>query len=139
MWPFSDGKTSAVRNRVFQLINETCSGMLTKTEGRRVDSRITRVVVGMIIPIENRQLQVDKAFTAVSRDFSSGGVAMLLNQQPRGPEQAILGFRLSGAMTFFRAETRHIEPIEGGFYQIGFQLFEVVSPRDYPGLESLSL
>jgi hypothetical protein len=92
----------------------------------------------MIIPIENRQLQAAQAFTAVTKDFSSTGVAMLLNQ-PHGLEQAILGFRLNGAMTFFRAESKHLEPIEGGFYQIGFQLFEVVSPKDYPDLESLSL
>ena len=138
MWPFSRRKVQAAKNRMFELVNELCSGKLTKSDGRRIDSRIRQVVVGLIVPIENRQLQTDRAVAALTKDFSSGGVAMVINQ-PRGPEQAILGFRMGGAMTFFRAENRHMEPIGGGFYQIGFQLFEIVSLRDYPELKSLSL
>ncbi len=138
MWPFSNPKALAVKNRILELINETASGLPSKTDGRRVDSRIKRVVVGIVVPIEDRRLQVDRAFTALTKDFSSGGVAIVLNQ-PSGPEQAILGFRLEGAMSFFRAEARHVEPMGGGFFQIGYQLFEVVSARDYPELASVSL
>jgi c-di-GMP-binding flagellar brake protein YcgR len=137
MWPFSDRKALAVKNRVLELINKTCPGLSPK-ECRRVHNRTQRVVVGVIIPIENRELQADQVVRAVTKDFSSGGVAMVLNQ-PLGPEQFIVGFRLNGSMTFFRAEKRHQEAIEGGFHQVGFQLFEVVSPKDYPGLESFSL
>jgi hypothetical protein len=138
MWPFCNPKALAVKNRILELINETCGGMPTKTDGRRVDSRIKRVVVGIVVPIEERQLQVDRAFTVLTKDFSSGGVAIVLNE-PGGPEQAILGFRLEGAMSFFRAESRHLEPMGGGFYQVGYQLFEVVSPRDYPELATVSI
>ncbi len=138
MWPFSQPKSVAVKNRILELLNETCSGMATKTDGRRIDSRIKRVVVGIVVPIEDRQLQVERAFTVLTKDFSSAGVALVVNQ-PSGPEQAILGFRLEGAMSFFRAESKHMEPMGGGFFQIGYQLFEVVSPRDYPELASLSI
>jgi len=41
-------------------------------------------------------------------------------------------------MTFLRAQVKHRDPMGGGFQQIGFQLFEVVSPADYEELESLS-
>ena len=138
MWPFSNPKALAVKNRVLELINETCGGQPNKTNGRRVDSRIRRVVVGIVVPIEDRQLHVDRTFTVLTKDFSSGGVAIVVNA-PKGPEQAILGFRLEGAMSFFRAESRHIEPMGGGFFQIGYQLFEVVSARDYPELATVSI
>lgn len=138
MWPFSNPKALAVKNRVLELINETGAGLATKTNGRRVDSRVKRVVVGIVVPIDDRRLQVDRAFTVLTKDFSSGGVALVLNE-PSGPEQAILGFRLEGAMSFFRAESRHSEPMGGGFYQIGYQLFEVVSARDYPELATVSI
>jgi hypothetical protein len=138
MWPFSNPKAQAVKNRILELINETSGGLATKTDGRRVDSRIKRVVVGIVVPIEERRLQTDRAFTVLTKDFSSGGVAIVVNE-PSGPEQAILGFRLEGAMSFFRAESRHVEPMGGGFYQIGYQLFEVVSARDYPELAAVSI
>jgi hypothetical protein len=138
MWPFAKQKSLAVKNRILELLNETCSGLAIKTEGRRIDSRIRRVVVGMVVPIEERRLQTDRAFTVLTKDFSSAGVAIVVNQ-PQGPEQAILGFRLEGAMSFFRAESRHMEPMGGGFFQIGYQLFEVVSATDYPELASLSI
>ena len=62
----------------------------------------------------------------MTKDFSNTGVAIVL-EQPLGLEQAILGFRLDGEMTFVRAEAKHLNPMGGGFFQLGFQLLEVVS------------
>ena len=50
----------------------------------------------------------------------------------------ILGFRFEGEMTFVRATARHLSPMGGGFYQLGFYLQEVVSLGDYPELEMMS-
>ena len=121
-----------VKNLVSRLLNNDRPG------GQRVDSRTIRVVVGIVIPIADRQPQIGQAFTATTNDFSNTGVAMVINQ-PQAPDMAILGFHLSGKMVFFRAEAKHTEPMGGGFYQHGYQLFEVVSLNDYPELESLKL
>lgn len=121
-----------VASLVGRLLNSDCP------ECRRVDSRTMRVMVGIVVPLANRHPQVGEAFTATTKDFSNTGVAMMIHQ-PQTADQAILGFRLSGAMVFFRAQTKHMEPAGGGFFQYGFQLFEVVSLEDYPELESLSL
>ena len=129
---FFERKIHEVKSFVGRLLNNDCPG------GRRVDSRTMRVVAGIVIPIADRHPQVGQAFTATTKDFSNTGVAMVINQ-PLAPDQAILGFHLSGKMVFFRAEAKHTEPMGGGFYQHGFQLFEVVSLTDYPELESLSL
>ena len=128
---FFDKKIQEVKGFVGRLLND-------RPEGRRVDVRTMRVVAGFVIPIEDRKPRVDRAFTATTKDFSNTGVAMVL-KEPTAPEEAILGFHLSAKMVFFRAEFRHTEPMGGGFYQHGYQLFEVVSLKDYPELESLKL
>jgi hypothetical protein len=132
MSPFFKRRVHEVKSLVIRLLASGCQ------EGHRVDSRIMRAVVGVVIPIADRRPQIGQAFTATTKDFSNTGVAMVI-KQPHAPDQAILGFHLSGKMVFFRAEVRHTEPMGGGFYQHGFQLFEVVSLEDYPELESLSL
>lgn len=129
---FFGRKVHDVKSLVGRLLNDDCP------EGRRVDSRIMRVVVGIVIPIADRRPQVGQAFTATTKDFSNTGVAMVIDQ-PHAPDEAILGFHLSGKMVFFRAEIKHSGSMGGGFYQHGFQLFEVVSLKDYPELQSLSL
>lgn len=125
-------KPHDVKNLVGRLLNSGCP------EGQRVDNRTMRVMVGIVVPIADRRPQVGQAFTATTKDFSNTGVAMVINR-PEAPDEAILGFHLSGAMVFFRAEAKHMQPMGGEFYQHGFQLFEVVSLKDYPELESLSL
>lgn len=107
-------------------------------EGPRQDSRVNLSIVAMVIPSDGEQLRVPQAFTAVTKEFSNNGVGLVLNQ-PVGLDQAVLGFRLEGQMEFVKAQAKHREPMGGGFYQIGFQLTEVVSSADYPELKSLAL
>lgn len=135
---FSERKDRKVQNFVLKLVNNNCPGLKAALEGPRLDRRVNLVVVVTIVPMENDRLQVGGAFTAVTKEFSKTGVAVVLDQ-PQGPHQAILGFRFEGKMTFIRAQAKHLNPMGGGFYQLGFQLIEIVSPGDYPELESLSL
>jgi hypothetical protein len=95
-------------------------------------------VVVWIIPIENRRPQVDQVFTTVTKEFSSTGVGVVLDQ-PRGLNEAVLGFRFDGETTFIHAQAKHINPMGGGFYHLGFQLTEIVSAGDFPELQSLNL
>ena len=53
--------------------------MTALLDGPRQDSRVNLVVVAPIIPIEKGQLQVSRAFTAVTKEFSSGGASLVLN------------------------------------------------------------
>ncbi len=135
---FSKRKDLAVHSLVLKLVNNHCPKLTAVQEGPRGDSRVNLAVVVMIVPIENRQLQVQQAFTAVTKEFSGDGVGVVLDQ-PKGLDQAVLGFRVEGEMNFVRAQARHLDPMGGGFYQVGFQLIEVVSLSDYPELRSLDL
>jgi len=105
-------------------------------EGPRIESRVNMVVVVMIVPIEKGRPQVGRTFMAVTKEFSTSGVAVVLNG-PQPLDQVILGFRYEGAMTFMRAEAKHLNPMGGGFYQLGFQMLETVNVGDWPELKSL--
>lgn len=135
---FSKRKDLAVHSLVLKLVNTHCPKLTAMLEGPRQDSRVNLTVVAVIIPIEGGQLQVGRAFTAVTKEFSNNGVGLVLNE-PLGLDWAILGFRLEGQMEFVRAQAKHLDPMGGGFHQIGFHLTEVVSSADYPELKSLAV
>jgi hypothetical protein len=74
----------------------------------------------------------------VTKDFSSAGMAIVLDR-PVELDQVILGFRVGDEMAFIRAEAKHVNPMGGDYQQLGFRLVEVVSPAEYPGLESVNV
>ena len=133
---FTKNKVSRVKSFVVKLVNNDCPEMKALIEGPRLDSRVNMTVVVMVIPLEGKALQVGQALMAVTKEFSSTGVAVVLDH-PRGMDEAILGFRFEGEMTYIRAKAKHLNPIGGGFYLLGFKLEEIVSPGDYPKLKSL--
>jgi len=135
---FSKRKDLAVQSFVLKLVNNHCPNRFSWPEGPRGDSRVTLVLAVLIVPIENGQLQVKQTFTAVTKEFSNTGVAVVLDR-PRGLDQVIIGFRFEGQMSFVQAQAKHIEPLGGGFFQLGFHLLEIVAPCDYPELASMSL
>ena len=133
---FAKRKDEAVRSFVLKLINNNCPGLEAFKKGRRMDSRVNLMLVVTIIPVVDGQIQVRNAFAAVTREFSNTGVSVVLDQ-PQGLDQAVIGLRFEGQLTFLLGEVKHLDPMGGGFYQMGFQLTEVVSPADYPELESI--
>ncbi|MCE5302443.1 MAG: hypothetical protein LLF97_04965 [Planctomycetaceae bacterium] len=135
---FSRRKDLAAQNFLLKLVNNNCPGRSALLEGPRTDSRVNLTVVVWIVPIENGQLQTSQAFTAVTKDFSSNGAAVVLDR-PRGLDQAVLGFFFEGEMVFLRAQAKHLNPMGGGFFQLGFQMLEIVSIADYPKLASIGL
>lgn len=134
---FSKRKDFGVQSFVLKLVNNSCPGLIARLEGPRIDSRVNLVVVVMIIPVHDGKIQTEQAFTAVTKEFSNAGVAVVLDH-PVALDHAILGFRFEGGMTFIRSQAKHRDPMGGGFHQLGFQLFEVVAPCDHPELESMS-
>jgi hypothetical protein len=133
---FARGKRTAVRSFILKLINNNCPGLKAVHGCRRLDSRVNLTVVLTVIPIEDGQLQVHKAFAAVTKEFSNTGLAIVLDG-PRPLHQAVLGLWFEGTATFLLATAKHLDPMGGGFFQLGFQLTEMVSPADYPELESV--
>ena len=134
---FVKDKEKAVQGFVLKLLNTNCHELLAKMEGPRLEGRVNLTLVVWIVPVEDEELLVRRAFTAVTKEFSSKGVAVVLNE-PRGIDSALIGFRWRGGVTWLRARAKHLNPMGGGFYQLGFQLTDVVSPSEYPELRSAS-
>jgi len=126
----------SVKSFLVGLLNNNCSDVKSLIEGDRGDQRINLSIVVALIPLENDQPNTDQAHTVVTRDFSSSGVSIIL-EKPVGFDLAILAFRFDGMMKYFKAEARHLNPMGGGFYSLGFQLLEETYPGDYPALESI--
>ena len=134
---FTKKREIGVQSFILKLVNNNCPELLALMDGPRIDSRVNLTVVVAVVPVEKKKPQIDQAFTAVSKEFSSNGVALVLNE-PRGLDHAILGFRFEGQMSFVRAQAKHLNPMGGGFYQLGFRMLEVVSLADYPQLVAVS-
>jgi hypothetical protein len=133
---FPRGKDTKVRGLILRLVNTNCPGLASQIEDARSDNRVSLVVVVAVVPLEGDRIMADKAFSAVTKDFSNTGVSVVL-EQPLGFDQVILGFRMDEDMTYVRAEAKHLNPMGGGFFQLGCRLLEVVAAGDYPGLASL--
>jgi len=134
---FTENKEVRVQGFVLKLVNNNCPELRALMEGPRIDSRVNLLVVVMVVPLENDQIQKGQTLMAVTKEFSNSGVAVVL-ERPRGFDQVVLGFRVDGEMTFVKAQAKHLSPMGGGFHQLGLQMLEVVHPTDYPGLETMS-
>ncbi len=135
---FSRRKDVPVRSFVLKLVNNHCPALQGMLEGPREERRVNLVVVVVVVPVVESRPQLDQAFTAVTKDFTNTGVGIVLDEARR-IEHAILGFKLDGQMIFLRAESKHLAPMGGGFFQQGFHLLEVIPPGEIPELAWLSL
>ncbi len=135
---FSRNKSAIVQSLVLKLVNTNCPRAELRDDDLRRDRRIHLVLVAVVAPIEGGRLVAEQAFTAVTKEFSNLGLSIVIDR-PRGFHQAVVGFRIEGAMTFFRAEAKHLSPMGGGFFQLGFQLLDIVAPDEFPELASIRL
>ena len=110
---FDQNKDFKVRGLVLKLINSNCPGLKTHLEDVRIDNRVNLAVVVMVVPLEEGKVQPDRAFTTVTKDFSSMGLAIVVDQSLK-LDQVIFGFRMEDEMAFVRAEARHLNPMGGG-------------------------
>jgi hypothetical protein len=134
---FAKNKDLRVQSFVLKLVNNNCPELKAMMEGPRKDTRVNLVMVVMVIPLEGGHLQVQRMFSTVTKEFSGTGVALVLDQTMK-LDEVILAFRCDGQMTYVRARARHLSPMGGGFYQLGFRMTEIVTPTDFPKLSNVS-
>lgn len=133
---FTRKKEHEVQAFITKLVNNNCVELEALVEGPRLEDRVRLTIVVLVIPVENNRPVLEEAFAAVTKEFSSAGVALVVNE-PVAIEHAILGFRFEGAMNFIRATAKHLNPMGAGFYQLGLQLTEKICLGDHPQLQSV--
>ncbi len=134
---FSQNKNVKVQSFILKMVNNNCPELEAMIEGPRLDRRVNLTVVVVIVPVEHGKPVVKDAFTAVTKEFSTSGLAIVLDKQI-GLNEVIVGFRWEADMVFIRGKAKHLNPIGGGFHQLGFQLTETLNIGDWPELESVS-
>ena len=133
---FTRKKESAVQAFVVSLLNQNCHALQERLDGPRLEGRVNLTLVVMVVPVEEGKPLVRRAFTAISKEFSSSGVAVVVDHL-YGPDEALLGFRWRGNLTWMRAKAKHLHPMGGGFFQLGFRMTERLHSSDHPELAKL--
>ena len=135
---FSRNKTVDVQTFLLKLVNNHCPKMAPLFEDRRNETRVSVCVVTLVVPFRDGKPQTANHFPAVTQEFSTTGVSIVLDQ-PRGLDEVILAFRWENEMKFIKGSARHLNPMGAGFYHLGIELSTVVRVDEYPELESLHI
>jgi hypothetical protein len=135
---FVKKKEPAVQSFLVSFLNEHCPALRSRLEGPRLEGRVNLTQVLSVVPIESGKPLVRKAFYATTKEFSTTGVALVVDQ-PYGLDEAVLGFRRRGTIVWIRAKARHLHPLGGGFFQLGMKLTERLETDDCRELEKLAL
>ncbi len=135
---FGRRKEQTAQSFIVSLLNQNCSALQERLEGPRLEGRVNLTLVVMVVPVEDGKPDLRHAFSATTKEFSTSGVAVVMDH-PRGLDEALLGFRWRGSLTWIRAKARHLHPLGGNFFTLGFRFTERLILSDYPELEQLVL
>lgn len=131
-------KKRGVQSFVLNLINNSCSEVEAAMEGKRVDRRTNLTIPILVVPMEKGKPAIGQAFVTTSKEFSATGLGIVL-EEPIGLDEVVLGFRSAGEMVFVRATAKHLNPMGGGFHQLGLEMTEVLVLGDWPQLQSFHI
>lgn len=135
---FARNKERKVQSLMLNLINNHCPALRGLAAGPRLEHRVNLTVVVLVIPFEKGKLVFEDRFTAVTKEFTSRGASLVLHEC-LAADQVVVGFRYEGAMHFVLAQARHLNPLGGGFWQLGLRFKEIVHPSDYPELAEATI
>ena len=133
---FAPKKEHEVQVLMKNLLNNNCEELESFVEGPRLEGRVRLAVIVMVIPVEKGRPVVEQAFAAVTKEFSSVGVALVVDE-PVGVDEVILALRWERGMKYILAKAKHLNPMGAGYYQLGLQMTEMAYPGDYPELQSV--
>ena len=91
--------------------------MRDRLEGPRLEGRVNLTQVLSVVPMEEGKPLVRRAFYATTKEFSTTGVALVVDK-PYGLDEALLGFRRRGSIVWIRAKARHLHPLAEGFFSL---------------------
>jgi len=135
---FFQKKEHEVQSFMLKLVNNNCPELKALEEGPRLEARVNLTLVVLVIPIVQKRPKVERMFAAVTKEFTTLGLSLVLND-PRAIDEVVLGFRCEGETKFVRAAAKHLSPMGAGFYQLGLQLKQMMHPSDWPELEGITL
>ncbi len=138
MLTFFQKKEHEAQSFMLKLVNNNCPELRALDDGPRLEPRANLTLVVLVIPIVQQRPKIERMFAAVTKEFTTLGLSLVLND-PRAVEEVVLAFRFEGETKFVRAAAKHLSPMGAGFYQLGLQLKQMMHPSDWPELEGITL
>ncbi len=135
---FVKSRDREVQSFLLKVVNNNCQELRALMDGPRTESRVPLVGVVLVVPLIKNEPVMGQAFTAITKELSTVGMSLILSE-PRGLDKVIVGVRWEGDMTYLRAKAKHLNPIGGGFFQLGLQVTAMAHPGDYPQLETVGI
>ena len=127
---FSRNKQTGVQTFLLKLVNNHCPELGPVFDNRRDETRVPVCIVTLVVPFEDGKPRLDDHFPSVTREFSTSGVSIVL-EQARGLDEVILAFCWERQMTFIKGTARHLSPMGAGFFRLGIELTTVVGPDEF--------
>ena len=129
----SDTKQQEVRDVLVRFINRRSLDAQGSLEERRSEDRTPLSVPVWIIPFSNGQPEIDKSFRGLTKDFSSSGVGLLVDETAL-TDVVLLALSTEPDPTFLLAKTRSCTALGEGYFLLGTAVTDVVSPSEFPEL-----
>ena len=132
--------SQSVQSRLRRLGDLTVPNSPLAGDSTRGIPRHNRAIPTLLCPWVNRGADVQRSTIAITRDLADEGVGLLLTHPISGPE-LVVGYLLADAAVstpwYFLGTIQHNTPIGGGFWVVGVELHEFVSPQKHPSLQKL--
>jgi hypothetical protein len=126
-------KRQEVQRFLLKVVNNHCAELEALATGPRGERRVRLTMVVLVIPMIQGRPMLGKMFSAVTKEFSTSGVSLVVSD-PRVLDEVILAFRWESDMKFVLAKAVHLNPMGAGFYHLGLKTTEILEVGDYPGL-----
>jgi hypothetical protein len=144
MFKFAANSTMVqVQSRIRRIVDLTVPNLSAELHDDRVETRNNRTLPAFLCPWERNRPRLDEHTFVVTKDLSSDGVALVL-AQPFRVQDVLLGFWLNVDVMdqpyLFLGQTQNLQELGGGFWTLGAQLTEFVTPgqqREFSGLMPL--
>lgn len=120
-----------VADFIEDLLDETHPGKLV--QGNRRHARHNRTLPALLFPWDGRRVLTDQPLLTTTKDLSTGGAALLL-QQDFPWDEFLLTLPYGKAPVFILSVVQHRSPLVFGFSQIGVRWKRFVMPDECPEL-----
>ncbi len=137
-------KEKEVQRQILRLLNNHRAELDFSIDEARVEQRANLTIAVFIVPSKDGKPIIEEAFPAVTKDFSSNGISLIVREQfPY--DELILGLPHGenapgeSELSFVHCKVRHQKPLAEGIVQLGVQLRLLLDRDEYPELTALRL
>ncbi|HEV2971226.1 MAG TPA: hypothetical protein VGY55_14725 [Pirellulales bacterium] len=137
MFSFSRHKKQLDVQALLRRAIDSSTPNMPPTNGEhRWDSRANRTFPLVLATWNDGQVNMDEATTALTKNLSGQGLTAV-HFEPLQAKQLVVGFWLESQAYFVLGEVRHRTRLGGGYWQLGIELGNLLTPGEHPALELL--